>query len=161
MNCSEWRKGKFERATWGLKSGWKRRLNKLPGRKEFISSAGEYTRNKPGVIGVDEVGYDDGGNYQIPNHPQPPLLVSRQWLRRARWFNARGCPTLECARFSKIISGVRNPFRKILRAIQTHYRVLSSSAIIDFSIKSAFILRFDIVEAEISSSREICVSLIN
>lgn len=98
------------------------------------------------------------------SHRRPPLLVSRQWPRRARWFNARGCPTLECARFSKIISGVRNPFRKILRAIQIHYRVLFSSAIVDFSIKSAvlfYVLRFDIVEAEISSSHEICMSPIN
>lgn len=31
-----------------------------------IYQAGEYTRNKPGVIGIYEVGYDDGGNYQTP-----------------------------------------------------------------------------------------------
>lgn len=57
-----------------------------------------------------------------------------------------------------------NPFRKILRAIQIHYRVLSSSAIVDFSIKSTvlfYVLRFDIVEAEMSSSREICEFPIN
>lgn len=60
---------KFERGDTGVE---KRSSNKLPGRKEFISGAGEYTRNKPGVIGeVYEVGYDDGGNYQTPTHPQP------------------------------------------------------------------------------------------
>lgn len=59
------REGNPSEVTLGLKSGWKRRSNRLLARKEFIR-LGEYTRNKPDVIGIYEVGYDDGGNYQTP-----------------------------------------------------------------------------------------------
>lgn len=81
------------------------------------------------------------GNYQIPT----PTATGghRCWLAVSGCAERDdlmpgACPTLECARFSKIISGIHNPFRKILHAIRIHYCVLSSSAIVDFSIKSTF-----------------------